>query len=101
MADIWFGGEKSKEEAELKERWKNTIEQGMNAGLNWKNAKFEYIDTSRFEIKKEMPGYGGGNLYIIISENGKRWKIELNETALVPGFGYVNLDGVRWRGELK
>jgi len=100
-ADIWFGGEKSKEEAELKERWKNTIEQGMNAGLNWKNAKFEYIDTSRFETKKEMPSYGGGNLYIIISENGKRWKIELNETVLVPGFGYVNLDGVRWRGELK
>ncbi len=101
FADIWFGGEKSKEEAELKERWRNTIEQGMNAGLNWKKAEFEYIDTSSFETKKEMPGYGGGNLYIIISESGKRWRIQLNENALTPGVGYVNIDGVRWRGELK
>jgi len=97
------------EAKDARERFRRTIEAGMSAGLNWSKAEFEFVDTSEFstsdspkdEDDKPPPGFGGGDLYIVISEGGKRYKIEMDDCILVPGYGCLNMDGMYWRGEIK
>ena len=97
------------EAKDARERFRRTIEAGMSAGLNWGKAEFEFVDTSEFstsdfpkdEEDKPPPGFGFGHLYIVISEGGKRYRIEMDDCILVPGYGCLNMDGMYWRGEIK
>lgn len=98
-----------KEAKEARESLKEVIDAGKSAGLNWSNAEFEFIDDSDFKTSKsegedgeEFPkGYGSGDLYIVVSEGGKRYKIEMDDCILIPGYGCLNMDGLYWRGEIK
>lgn len=98
-----------KEAKEARESLKEVIDEGKNAGLNWSKAEFEFIDDSDFKTSKsegedgeESPkGYGSGDLYIVVSEGGKRYKIKMDDCILIPGYGCLNMDVLYWRGEIK
>jgi hypothetical protein len=93
----------------IRESFKETIDRGKSAGLNWSKAKFEFIDDSEFKTSKseeedgeKIPkGYGGGDINIVVSEGGKRYRIEMDDCLQVPGYGCLNSDGLRWIGEIK
>jgi hypothetical protein len=101
--------EKEMKEAvkELRENFKEVIDEGKSAGLNWSKAEFEFIDDSDFETSesegenaKDIPdGYGGGDLVIVISDGGKRYKIGMRRCIIIPGYGCLNMRSLRWLGE--
>ena len=106
---IYFRESDMKEgEDKIKEEFKGTIEAGKKAGLNWEKAKFEYVDTSEFvtsespNASEELPsGHGRGALYVVISENAKRYKIKLEDCIIVPGYGCIITGGISWDGVIR
>jgi hypothetical protein len=105
-----FDGKQMEEKAkEARESFKEVIDAGKTAGLNWSNAEFEFIDDSDFKTSKsegedgeKVPkGFGAGDLYIVVSEGGKRYRIKMDDCIQVPGYGCLNMDGLYWVGEIK
>ncbi len=70
-------------------------EQGQKMGINWSEAKFEYVDLSEWETteeiladadaaaRKHLPkGFEAGAIWILFSENGSRYKFKMGGTSL-------------------
>ena len=93
----------------VRESFQETIEQGKKDGLNWRKAEFEFVDDSAFRTAKSpgteeentANGIGQGDLYLIVSERGKRYKIAIDDCVMVPGYGVLNIGRLIWEGEIR
>ena len=72
-------------------------------GIDWSKVEFVSVDTSKVNkpplfFPKDSP-VREGYIEVIISHNGKRYKIELGECSYLPSFGWFISGEIRWRGE--
>ena len=87
-------------------------DEGQKLGINWADAKFDYVDTSEWEsvsdiddpiAQKYAKGCEQGTIHIYFSENGARYKIEMSgsshpkwEARLLPSRVAFGTDGPNW-----
>jgi len=87
----WKSGKKRNNE-KWEESFNSIIKEAKNAGINWEDASFEFVDYD-----KERITHGKTDIMLVFSYREKSFKIELDD-CLQTNLGIIMRDQPIWRG---